>query len=207
MSNFVRAVLLAVPLGFACSPGTPEVRQPTDRTVISEEVATINGNQTGAAYAEAAQRATQKSPNAVIQLFMIWDLAGKRGSHGQDKGYDQAYASVVCWIPKEQCQTDEPAYDAAAIIDGYTINDASLHGDSAVVEVVGSRIAEFDGTEIRQNKSSIRWIVTLRRLDGRWRIVSPESQRIPWVSIEAALQRYARTRSDTVALMQIRPNR
>ena len=157
-------------------------------------------------YLAAAAQASQRGPLDVVRLLARWDTAGKTLSYGDDADYDSARDFLICWLPSEQCQTDEPGWDSHSVVSGYTMRLVRQDGDSALVEVKYDKVADWSGaSHYVVDQQPIRWTVHLERTDARWRVVDPESQKEPFISRDAALRLMARTRSDTMAVLSERP--
>ena len=149
-----------------------------------------------------ALRASRAGPVEVITLLAKWDTAGTRFKAGYvDKVVGSAYLALVCWVPEEHCTTDEPGWDAATIVRSYTIRLLWRRGDSAQVEATYTAVAETgDVPRIIPRASIVRWQPLLLRMERRWRVVDPNSQKHPYESIATALRGWALTKADSAAL-------
>jgi hypothetical protein len=199
------SVFLFVAIG-ACRPGeTPssEKRDPLHSAQASET-----------APESLAVRAMKSGPAAVMELYAALDTAGKFYCNSCDIGYRRAHESMVCWIPNEKCTTDEPGWDLSVIVSAYRMRMASQSGDHAAAEVRYSVIGTFDSEgltivdsqftrQVARHEIASPWPITgptydwhvlLRRLGDRWRIVDPESQRPPFVSVAQALAQLSNAR-------------
>lgn len=155
-------------------------------------------------YGEHATAAAREGPKAVVALLAAWDTAGKDLSAQAGTPYDNARQSLVCWVPGAQCETDEPGYDHVTIVSGYKIDSAIVISDTAHVVVAYDVVGESYGGERPKPKGGQeRWDVRLQRVSDKWRVISPESQKAPSISIGTALQVYAKTRSDTLSIQNL----
>ena len=157
-------------------------------------------SQTATSLLGQARVASQTGPVAVVRFLATRDTAGDRLSFGFNPDADSAYVHLICWIPAENCETDEPGWDTFSVVSGFDIEALWIRGDSAQIEARFPTVAIGNGLTARRD--TVRWRPLLQREGGRWRVVSPESQKMPLPSIATALRRLARTRADTALLTQ-----
>jgi len=152
---------------------------------------------------DEAQAAMRTSPTAVVSLLAMWDSAGKSVNLADNPSYDHARSLMLCWVPDANCQTDEPGWDTFTVIRGYRMHPVIQQGDSAQVAVEYDVLAEGAGGNVISKHETTPWLVRLRRMDGHWRVVDPESQKAPSLSISAALRYVAHSARDSTAIQQL----
>jgi hypothetical protein len=141
----------------------------------------------------------------VIALLAQWDTAGKGLSRGQDTAYDRAHDSLICWIPAENCKPDEPRWDSHSVVASYAIRPRWQRGDSALVQVVYDKRADWYGDHYVAVPEPVQHSFHLQRMNGRWRVVSPDSRKEPFISQSAALRLVARSAADSAAIVASPP--
>jgi hypothetical protein len=145
---------------------------------------------------DEAGRAMAAGPEDVVRLLLAWDTAGSRFEPEHSEALDRIY----CYIPEENCMSEEPGWDVADVVRGYSIRSFLATPDSAVVEVSFDRLGyiSLDGFV----KDTVTQVHTLwlKSLNGDWRIVNVESQMGPHLSRSVAYRKWAGAVSDSAAL-------
>ncbi len=140
--------------------------------------------------------ATAQGPVGIVNLILRWDTAGVRFG----PAYTEALGRVYCYMPENDCMSEELAWGMANVVTSYEVRPVSERSDSAVVEVVFSQVGVVDPSGFTENVASARDTVWFRRIDGRWRIVNVESQIQPHLSRAAAYREWSVAVPDSVVL-------
>lgn len=149
----------------------------------------------------AADRAARASARDVVSLLAAWDTAGLTldGTSPNREARD----SLLCWVPSENCETDEPGWDQSSIVTGYEIVEVTERGDSASAVVRYEVVGELLGWQLKDSAWTQMWRPKLARSEGRWFIVDPESQRPPALSLNTTLRVWAKTGADSAAVRNL----
>lgn len=139
---------------------------------------------------EQAQAASQADPRSTLALFVSWDTAGHWLCSGCEPAFDSAYGVLVCWSPEEQCQTDAPGWDGGFVADRYRLEESAVVAsttDRIRFRVLYHLVGNIEGGAVHDiPPREWTWDVHLGLVDGAWKIVDPESQRPPVLSVAAA---------------------
>jgi hypothetical protein len=137
-----------------------------------------------------------KGPTEILQLLLGWDTAGVRFEEGQMKALKKLY----CYLPDEECMSEEPGWDMANVLVSYEITPILERQDSGVFEIAFDQIGSVDAGGFSTAIVSARDTVHFKRLGGQWRIVGVESQMMPHLSKAAAYRRWSKAVPDSAAL-------
>jgi hypothetical protein len=141
-------------------------------------------------------RASAEGPIQILQLLTRWDTAGLRF----DSAYARATGRVYCFIPKEQCLSEEPGWDLANVVTSYAIKPVFEGPDSAVFEISFEELGTVDRGGFSQSDSISRNTVWFKQINSEWRIVSVESQMPPHLSKSAAYRLWSKAVPDSIRL-------
>ncbi|HSJ15041.1 MAG TPA: hypothetical protein VK939_11535 [Longimicrobiales bacterium] len=136
------------------------------------------------------------SAAAVVALVLAWDTAGLRF----ERDYEDALRRIYCFDPANRCASEEPAWEELAVVDGYQVEPLHEGPDSARFQVIHDEIARVWPGGMEASAGSPPLTITLRRLDGGWRIVAIEPPLTPRLSRRALLRRYSGVAPDSAVL-------
>jgi hypothetical protein len=185
------ALLLGAAL--ACT-GDPEPRaeRGAARATSVEAPRPATGPDPGA----AAALAGRTSPAAVVALVLAWDTADLRYA----PGYEEALQSLYCFEPAAGCRSEEPGWGELTVVDGYLVERVFESADSAQLVLIHDVLGTVWPGGFEATAGSPAVTVTLRRLDGGWRIIAFDPPLAPHLSRTALLRRYAGVVPDSQVL-------
>ena len=142
--------------------------------------------------------ASLEGPGAVVDLLLGWDSAGLRS----DARYDGAFGVLTCVDPARRCERDEPGFDHVVVVNGYRTEQTLASEDSAQFSVLFDEagIVWQDGMEDPVGSPPL--LLTVRRIDGYWRIVGSSASFAPRLSPDALLRQYSGLHPDSAVLAQ-----
>ena len=188
-------MLLAAVLG-ACGRG--EQPQAADRGGLVADGGAPAAEDVVADVAPAAQLAELQrgSPEDVVRLLLQWDTAGLRF----DGPYADALAGLYCFQPEQGCVSDEPAWDFAVVVDGYTLDPVVVSADSAQYVATFDEVGAVWPDRLADPIGTPPETLSLRRMDGLWRIVGLGSQMPPHLSRNGVLRTYRGVEPDSAVV-------
>jgi hypothetical protein len=137
-----------------------------------------------ASFARVAGCAELSAPERVVAQFCKADMEGVNlsGEAYKKSGVD----SIV--LPLEG---EGPAWDKSVLIKKFKIlpsKPVTTHFRTAQITVEYSVLGEFDsGLDISTNKRTETYIFHLKRVHGKWKVLEPQRDLPPHISIETAI--------------------
>lgn len=173
----------------AAGSAQPYLDEPGEETIASyPDEGAANGPP--AAWLEELQ---QGAPEDVARLLLQWDTAGLRF----EGPYADALMALYCYQPEQQCRSDEPAWDFVLVVDGYTLDPVLETPDSAQYVITFDEVGAVWPDRTSEPIGSPPETLSLKRMDGRWRVVGLESQMPPHLSRSALLRTYRGVQPDS----------
>jgi hypothetical protein len=136
------------------------------------------------------------SPEDVVRLLLQWDTAGLR----LEGLYADALMQLYCYLPEQQCRSDEPAWDFVLVVDGYLLDPVLEATDSAQYVVTFDEVGIVWPDGLEEPAGAALDTLSLKRMDGRWRVVGVTSQMPPHLSRHAVLRTYRGVQPDSAVI-------
>jgi len=92
--------------------------------------------------------------------------------------------------PEEQCRSDEPVYEFAVIVEGYTLDPVFLGEDSAQFVVIFDEVGALWPDRMADPLGTAPETLSLKRMAGRWRLVGPDAPMPEHLSRNGVLRRF-----------------
>lgn len=142
--------------------------------------------------------AMQTGPRAVIDLLLAWDTAGLR----REPAFAAALAQLWCFQRDAGCAGQETGWDFVIAVRGYQVEQEHTGADSARFVVVFDEIGVIwpDGMEAPEPAQPQG--ISLRLVDGLWRVVGRESELAPHLSVDAIARQYRGVHPDSAVIVR-----
>lgn len=160
-----------------------EYEQPADGTAGVDPVTQLAELQRGA-------------PEDVVRLMLQWDTAGLRF----EDPYEDLLTRLYCYIPEQNCRSDEPAWDFAVVVTGFTLDPVLETGDSAQFVATFDELGAVWPDHTQGPLGMPPETLSLKRMDGLWRVVGLGSQMPPHLSPNGLLHKYRGVQPDSAVL-------
>ena len=138
----------------------------------------------------------QGAAEDVVRLLLQWDTTGLR----YEAPWADALAQLYCFIPEEQCRSDEPVYEFAVIVEGYTLDPVFLGEDSAQFVVIFDEVGALWPDRTADPLGTAPETLSLKRMAGRWRLVGPDAPMPEHLSRNGVLRRFRGVQPDSVVI-------
>lgn len=191
------AWLAACGRGGSASSAASEESAPPDVDLTSD-VGVAQPTAESPTIAPAARLAVAQAgpPEDVVRLLFEWDTAGLRF----EGPYADALSRLYCFEPEQNCRSDEPAWEFALIVDGYQLDPVLEGEDSAQYVVTFDEIGAAWPDSLADPLGTPPDTLSLKRMDGRWRIVAFSPELPPHLSPNGLLHRYRGLTPDSVVI-------
>jgi hypothetical protein len=145
---------------------------------------------------DSMAEALSRGPGQATHFLVHWDMAGVRF----DSAYVEAVRQLYCFIPEEDCRSEEPGWDFANVVTSYEIKTVLQAEDSAIFEIAFQQVGRIDQDGFTRVDSTARDTVRFKRIKSRWRIVGVDSQLEPHLSKASTYRLWSKAVADSSKL-------
>lgn len=142
--------------------------------------------------------AMQTGPREVVDLLLAWDTAGLRS----DPAHAAALAQLWCFQPDADCAGEETGWDFVIAVRGFQVEPEHADADSARFAVVFDQIGVIWPDGMEEPEPARPQAITLRRIDGLWRVVGRASELPPHLAPDAIARQYRGVHPDSAVIVR-----
>lgn len=142
--------------------------------------------------------AMQTGPRAVVDLLFAWDTAGLR----REPAFAAALGQLWCFQPDAGCAGQETGWDFVIAVRGFQVEAEHTGGDSARFVVVFDEIGVIWPDGMEEPEPAPPQAISLRLIDGLWRVVGRESELAPHLSVDAIARYYRGVHPDSSVIVR-----